>query len=212
MCGNMLPARRPRRRCDRCRRPVSHCLCDHIPALENRTRVLILQHPDEARHPLNTARLAALGLRHADLLVGECFPELERIVASVDHAWLLFPDAEGDAPALPGALGPPGASTLLVVPDGTWRKARRIVGLNPLLKTLPRVSLSPGPPSEYRVRKALEPAAVSTIEAIVRALAKLEPEHDFEPLLRPFRVLVEQQIDAMGEDIYRRHHARDLSK
>lgn len=195
-----------RRRCGRCQRPLSHCLCAYIPALENRSRVLILQHPDEARHPLNTARLAALGLRHADLLVGERFSQLEQLIGSVDRAWLLFPATkEGDSVPLGrnSAVG----STLLIVPDGTWRKARRIVALNPALHALPRISLPPGEPSAYRVRKALEPAAVSTVEAIARTLEILEPETDFRPLLRPFNVLVEQQITAMGEDVYRRNHA-----
>lgn len=196
-----------RRSCGRCRRPLSHCLCDHIPSLANRTHVLILQHSDEARHPLNTARLAALGLRNSDVLVGEHFPELESRVASADRAWLLFPGMDGADAALPPADGAAADSALLIVPDGTWRKARRIVRVNPVLNTLPRVSLPPGQPTEYRVRKALEPAAVSTIEAIVRALEILEPGQNFQPLLRPFKVLVEQQIAAMGPEVYRRNHA-----
>ena len=44
--------------CARCQRPLSLCLCALIPALASRTRVLLLQHPSERRHPLNTARLA----------------------------------------------------------------------------------------------------------------------------------------------------------
>ena len=56
--------------CLRCKRPESHCLCASIPALAPRTRVVVLQHPSEARHPLNTARLAVLGLAGARLLVG----------------------------------------------------------------------------------------------------------------------------------------------
>lgn len=62
----------PRARCKRCLRPVPHCLCALIPQLDSRTRVLILQHPDEAGHALNTARLAALGLINAQLRVGKC--------------------------------------------------------------------------------------------------------------------------------------------
>ena len=51
--------------CLRCKRPESHCLCALIPALTPRTRVVVLQHPSEARHALNTARLAVLGLQGA---------------------------------------------------------------------------------------------------------------------------------------------------
>lgn len=201
------PDTRPRLRCDRCQRPQSHCLCAHIPALSTRTRVLVLQHPDEARHPLNTARLAVLGLQHAQLWVGERFPQLAGELAGADDPVLLFPAAEGDPVFAEPVRGEAGRG-LLVVPDGTWRKARQIVRANPELAGLPRLSLPAGAPSAYRVRRASEPAAVSTIEAIVRALGVLEPERDVQSLLAPFQRMVQQQIDAMGEETFRRNHQR----
>ncbi|MGE4340661.1 MAG: tRNA-uridine aminocarboxypropyltransferase [Pigmentiphaga sp.] len=197
------PPKPPRSCCERCLRPMSHCLCAHIPAVSNRTRVVVLQHPDEAKHPLNTARLAVLGLRRAELWIGEHFPQLEDAIVSVERALLLFPTKEESPPATHGGDG----ALLLIVPDGTWRKARKIVRANPVLNTLPCLSLPAGEPSEYRVRKASELAAVSTIEAIVRALTTLEPQQDFQSLLRPFQVLVEQQVQAMGEEVYQRNYA-----
>jgi DTW domain-containing protein YfiP len=176
---------------------------------ENRTRVLILQHPDEHKHPLNTARLALLGLRRAELLVGEFFPQLDTILSVSGPAFLLFPGESAQIPPLLACNGTV-APALLVVPDGTWRKARKIVHTNPILHTLPRLSLPPGTASRYRVRKTTVPDAVSTIEAIERTLAVLEPEHDFGALLKPFDVLIEQQIAAMGPEVYRRHHLRQV--
>lgn len=196
-----------RLRCARCQRPASHCLCTQVAPVPSRTHVLVLQHPEEARHPLNTARLAVLGLPNAELLVGEQFAQLDGMVASAAQAWLLFP---GPAASLPQPLGRGGAGggELLIVPDGTWRMARRIIQANPVLGLLPRLSLPAGEPSAYRVRRAREPAAVATIEAIVRTLAILEPWQDFQPVLKPFHALVEQQIQAMGEDVFRRNHMR----
>lgn len=199
-------ARRPR--CGRCLRPASHCLCAYIPNLHNHTHVLVLQHLDEARHPLNTARLAVLGLAKAELLVGETFPQLADKLAVAEQALLLFP-AENESSVLQAPTVAAKASTILVVPDGTWRKARRLIRSNPILNTLPRLSLPPGEPSAYRVRKASEPAAVASIEAIVRALHILEPQQDFQPLLKPFNKMVAQQIQAMGEDTYRRNHTEE---
>lgn len=204
----MLKPNKPRRsRCERCLRVMSYCLCAHIPALANATSVLILQHPDEAKHPLNTAGLAALGLKNADLWIGEYFPQLDVRIQSVEQALLLFP-AENPGACAPLLARPEAVSSLLVVPDGTWRKARKIVRMNPALSALPRLSLALGEPSEYRVRKAPHPGAVSTIEAIARALTILEPDQDFQPLLKPFSVLIEQQINAMGEEVYRRNYLR----
>ncbi len=203
-----MPEQKPssRPRCARCLRPMSHCLCAHITVAPNRTRILILQHPDEQKHPLNTGRLAVLGLARAELLVGEHFAQLKEIIAAAGSAFLLFPTRDA-ALLRPLVAARDDEPSLLIVPDGTWRKARKIMYANPVLATLPHLSLPLGEPSEYRVRKAREPAAVSTIEAIVRTLTVLEPELDFHPVLKPFRVLVEQQIQAMGADLYQRHYS-----
>jgi len=193
-----------RPQCPRCLRPQTHCLCPLIPSLDSRTRVLLLQHPSEVNHALNTARLAALGLTNAELIVGEVFEDLPgllnrpgyqaRLLFPADDAQPLQANRESDQPLL------------LVVPDGTWRKARKMLHLNPLLAALPRVTLAQGGVSRYRLRKAPGPGALSTIEAIVQALETLEAPTTFAPLLKPFEALIEGQIAAMGEEVFQRNH------
>lgn len=196
----------PRPVCPRCCRPLSHCLCALIPSLPSRTRVLILQHPDEVRHALNTARLAALGLQNAELKIGEHFPDLPHWLSDEYRACLLFP---GDgAQTLPLSDGEDSRPLLLVVPDGTWRKARKLIYLNPLLAGLPRVSLPVGLPSRYRLRKAPGEGALATIEAIVAALELQEAPARFDTLLRPFEALIDGQIEAMGSETFQRNHQR----
>lgn len=195
-----------RSRCERCQRPQTHCLCALIPQLDSRTRVLILQHPDEAKHALNTARLAALGLGNAELRVAEQFAELPELLNDPAYqACLLFP-GEGAQPlsAVAGAQDP--RPLLLVVPDGTWRKARKLLYLNPLLAALPRVALPEGLTSRYRLRKAPMAGALSTLEAIVTALNILEAPQQFDQLLKPFEALIEGQIEAMGAQTFARNH------
>jgi DTW domain-containing protein YfiP len=194
-----------RARCERCLRPENHCLCALIPALDSRTRVLILQHPSEVNHALNTARLAVLGLNNAELVVGEVFDHLATLLDVPGYqARLLFP---GDgATALTAQTGE-AEPLLLVIPDGTWRKARKLLHLNPLLAALPRVTLGNPPPSRYRLRKVPGAEALSTLEAITHALHTLEPDRSFEALLRPFDALIEGQIAAMGEETFRRNHS-----
>ena len=130
-CDQRVVKTMSRSRCERCLRPDAHCLCALIPQLDSRTRVLILQHPDEAKHALNTARFAALGLSNAQLRIGEVFEDLAELLNPPGYQpRLLFP---GDA-AQPLTVGQAEAlPTLLVVPDGTWRKARKLLHLNPLL-------------------------------------------------------------------------------
>lgn len=193
-----------RPQCSRCLRPTTHCLCALIPRLDSRTRVLLLQHPSEVNHALNTARLAALGLVNAQLVVGEVFEDLQALLNPPGYqARLLFPD-ENAQPLQ--AYTPSDEPLLLVVPDGTWRKARKLLHLNPLLAALPRVTLAEGAVSRYRLRKAPGPGALSTEEAIVQALQVLEAPTSFEPLLKPFEALIEGQIAAMGDEVFQRNH------
>lgn len=194
-----------RAHCPRCLRPVTHCLCPLIPSLDSRTRVLLLQHPSEVNHALNTARLAALGLNNAQLVVGEVFEDLPALLNLPGYqASLLFPGE--NAQPLQAGTGTD-KPVLLVVPDGTWRKARKLLHLNPLLAALPRVTLAPGAVSRYRLRKAPGPGALSTVEAIVQALQVLEAPTSFEPLLRPFEALIEGQIAAMGDAVFQKNHS-----
>ncbi|MBV4484131.1 DTW domain-containing protein [Pseudomonas sp. SWRI153] len=193
-----------RPQCPRCLRPQTHCLCALIPSLDSRTRILVLQHPSEVNHALNTARLAALGLTNAELIIGEVFEDLPALLNRPGYrARLLFPADDAQPLQVYGKSDEP---LLLVVPDGTWRKARKMLHLNPLLAALPRVTLAEGGVSRYRLRKAPGPGALSTVEAIVQALQTLEAPASFEPLLKPFEALIEGQIAAMGEEVFQRNH------
>ena len=195
----------PRPRCERCQRPLDHCLCALIPSLDSHTRVVLLQHPSESTHALNTARLAALGLVNAELRVGEVFEDLGELLNRPGYRpVLLFP---GDVAQVLTAYGDvDDRPLLLIVPDGTWRKARKLLYLNPLLDALPRVTLAQVTPSRYRLRKAPEPGALSTLEAVVQALNVLEQPTCFDALLRPFEALIEGQIRAMGVETFERNH------
>lgn len=197
-----------RLQCPRCMRPAPYCVCAQVQTIDHRTRVLVLQHPDEQKHPMNTARLAVLGLAHAECLTGLEFPDLAARLAAAHSPALLFPGPQACTPQH-WASPHPGlpAPDLLIVPDGTWRQAGRLVRANPELEHLPRLMLADGATSRYRIRRAAQENAVSTIEAIVSTLSVLEPETDFAPVLRPFEAMVEGQIRAMGEAAYARHLA-----
>jgi len=197
-------ARRPS--CPACLRARGACICHHACALTSRADLLILQHPLEVRNAKNSARLLHLSLPGSTLAVGEAFEP--GMLASLLHAGgrtplLLYPDTPGDA-AL-GVAPPPAfdAGPLahperlrLVVLDGTWRKSRKMLYVNPLLQGLPRLALSDVPPSAYRIRKAHAAHQLSTLEAAALALARLEGDPGWSaPLLAAFDGFVQQQAD-----------------
>ncbi|HEY3351914.1 MAG TPA: tRNA-uridine aminocarboxypropyltransferase [Polyangia bacterium] len=185
----------PRAVCPRCRRPVRVCYCRHITPLETTTRVVLLQHPRERDVAIGTAYMASLCLPRAELHVGVDWsdsPALARALADPGRrAVLLYPGAG----AVDLAPTPPAEPLTLVVVDGTWAQTRKVVRLNPALRALPRVTFTPATPSEYRIRKEPDAACVSTIEALMHVLGRLEGEPArFRALLDPFRAMIDAQL------------------
>jgi DTW domain-containing protein len=191
--------------CARCRRPQVVCYCESVTSLPTRTRVLLLQHPRERRVGIGTARMAHLSLPNSTLRVGVDFAAdrvVQRAVSEGSSAHLLFP-----GPGARDVADLPRDETLtLVVLDGTWNHAGRLLKLNPALGALPRVSFSPLRPSDYRIRRQPAPFCVSTIEALAFVLEVLEPEAGpFERLLDPFRAMIERQERFISEVRSLRH-------
>ena len=84
------------------------------------------------------------------------------------------------APALATQASQQPAIERLVVLDGTWRKSRKMLYLNPLLAQLPRLSLDHVTASAYRIRKAQASGQLSSFEAAALALSQLQnwgPQH-----------------------------------
>lgn len=202
----------PRAVCSGCGRPERVCLCAHVTRVASRTKVVVLQHPREADVPIGTVRLLELGLdgleRHVGVTFDEAHPARRAIAEAAEPPILLFPGTG----ARDLAREPPSSPVTLVVIDGTWWQAQKLLKSNPFLAALPRYSLTPDAPSRYRIRR--EPAAhcVSTIEAIVQALSVLEGGADFGPLLGPFDALVEHQLTFARETAARRQRLRPKEK
>jgi DTW domain-containing protein YfiP len=180
--------------CRRCLRPESHCYCAHLTPIASRTRVVFLQHPREYRMPIGTARMTNLGLANSELHVAadpDAHPRVRALADAGASTALLFPGPGAVEPwALPG--GPP---TTLVVLDGTWIQARKMLERSEQLRRLTRVGFTPAVPGAYRIRR--EPAAhcLATVEAVVQVLGRLEDDPErFTPLLRAFEQMVEQQL------------------
>jgi DTW domain-containing protein len=174
--------------------------------------VLILQHPMEVDNAKGSARLLHLSLQSSRMVTGEVFDEKELqalLMAPSSLApqaamrpVLLYP--EGSHDQVPGLRTPEllcaeqlaqAAQIRLVVIDGTWRKSRKMLYLNPLLQQLPRLSLQDTPASRYVLRKAHQPDQLSTLEATCVALGQLQADHSaFAPLLLAFEGFVAQQL------------------
>ena len=167
--------------------------------------VLILQHPMETHHPKGTARLLHLSLPGSQLLTGQVWDDavlraaLHALNAAGDlvQPVLLYPgDAVSSVEAAdPAELSSRSVRLRLVVMDGTWRKSRKMLHLNPQLQALPRCALAEVAPSRYGIRKAHAAHQLSTLEATCAALTQLDGQPDkYRPLLAAMDGLVAQRL------------------
>jgi DTW domain-containing protein YfiP len=159
-----------------------------------RTRVVILQHPREARLAICSAWLARLSLVNAELHRGVRFTEGSEpwTLAARPGAAVLFPCEEATPAAALSEAPPP----VLFAVDGTWQQAGKMLAQNPWLGALPRVSVDAGRPSGYAgLRKEPGKVHLSTIEAIALALGDLERDPArFEPMVAAFHRMVALQL------------------
>ncbi|WP_334187849.1 tRNA-uridine aminocarboxypropyltransferase [Noviherbaspirillum sp.] len=201
--------------CGICLRPERACICSWITPVAHTAEVLVLQHPMETDNAKGSARLLHLSLPRSRLIVGEQFDE--RVLHAMLHApsspeshavhpVLLYPDTPEAAAmglaqpaALPMTLLHHPSQLRLVVLDGTWRKSRKMLYLNPLLQRLPRLPLLDVPASRYLIRKAHRAGQLSTLEAVCHALMQLEENAQrYQPLLAAFDGFVARQAAAAG--------------
>jgi DTW domain-containing protein len=181
-------------RCIRCRMHAHLCVCDLVPTLETRTRVVFVVHRSENRKSTNTARLAAACLANSHLVVRGLLGEPPRVAWDpASRPLVLFPSP--DATTLTAGEKAP---TTLIVPDGTWRQASKMPRRIPELRDVPCVALPPGPPSAYRLRRRPRETGLATIEAVARALGILEGPEIEAALDRVFRAMVERTLRSRG--------------
>ncbi len=170
--------------------------------------MVILQHPREARLAICSARLTRVALANAELhraIDLDGHPRIRELLAGGGTA-LLYP-GDGATPVEGLAGRPPRA---LLVLDGTWIQAGKMLEANPSVAALPRISLAPSRPSGYReLRREPAPGHLSTIEAVAMALGALERDPArFAPMVDAFHRAVALQLEcAQGARRSPRHRA-----
>lgn len=182
--------------CGRCMRPPVICVCEALPdqpIRTNRTSLLVLQHPAEARKRMSTTPLLPLCLEDCEVVVGHEFhpgdvPKLDAALASTEaKPVLVFPgrgvqtldsfvqqERAMEANAL--APGPQQRYTLILV-DGTWIQAKRTMRVSPALwdARAHRVQFTDTVLSDLEpIRKEPENHCMSTAEAAAFSLAALD--------------------------------------
>ena len=224
--------------CDACHRPGPQCLCATLPPsgrIGLATDVLVLQHPVEFRRKtVSTVPVLGLVLENCRVLVGRSFgDELEGLIdGAVEEGrtpLLLFPgedaitlDEEGaaeelarsrlqrglESPAGTGASSQTTARHLLILVDGTWTQAKRMLRHSPVLLEKCQAVQFTGTDDRSiydSIRKQPHGSCLSTLESCERTLRLLEPDcprrkEASHHLLESLKALIRTQID------YERRH------
>lgn len=191
-------------RCSRCWLETSDCICSLLPTIQTRTRISIVMSWSESCRPSNTGRLANLVLDNSEVrLRGVPRRPFDPtgLVTPGRRTLLLFPDPEAEV--LTRDYGQvDGLPITLVVPDGTWRQARKTCRREKTLKSLEAIKLPPGPPSIYQLRRAKRSDQLCTYESISRALGILEGPEVERRMIEPLRVAIERQLRARGKSVH----------
>lgn len=191
--------------CQKCNKVQSMCICHMITLIDNKYKLIILQHPSEANKAVGTARILSLSLAKCELYCQEVLPAE---VLQNGPTFLLYPPAEGEPIISASDQAFPENSQFILL-DGSWKKVYRLLQLNSQLASLPKVALDICEPSQYTIRKSSKENGVSSVEAGFYLLSQLEHQSDkFQPLLDAFQGMIQQQLKCMPAKIRQQHYGQ----
>lgn len=188
--------------CYTCFRPNTHCICENVDPFSAHTNFLLLQHPNEWRKYYSTAKLVKQMVTNSSLLRGVTFEE-ERLRNAIGSyaPYLLYPGAASvDCEQVELT-----DRNLIIVLDGTWDEAQKIVYRNSLLHDIPRISFRRALTSTYRIRKPPKGGYLSTVESVGHLLTlnavcsgRSHMIPTYQKLFDLFNLMVERQLAHLG--------------
>ncbi|MDC0598837.1 DTW domain-containing protein [Gammaproteobacteria bacterium] len=194
--------------CEKCKRPKTVCYCHLIKVVENHWPVYIVQHFEESRHAIGTAKIAELSLKSCKTHVLE---EEQIFKALNEHdqsnndivPTLIYP---GESSVSLKQLRRAGQGKLIFI-DGSWRKSRKIFYESAYLQSLPRYGFSLETKSRYKIRKEPKEGYCSTLEAIIYMLATLENDaNKYSNLLEIMDWMIERQLEFIGNETFNKNY------
>ncbi|MBZ2193841.1 DTW domain-containing protein [Pseudoalteromonas arctica] len=191
--------------CNHCNFALNTCICSAITNINNKVKVIILQHPSEEKIAKNTAKLLNLCLTDCQIVKGENNDDFSILKSlPVSSTVLLYPNEHAvnlDDSAEQSNIK---NITHLIVVDGTWKKAYKILQLTTLLNQFKTVSFKQLPKNRYAIRKAPRADSLSTLEAVAHSLFLIE-QLNTAPLYNVLNELIQKQTQHMPEHVKARY-------
>lgn len=194
--------------CPACRQLGWLCVCVHAPRLAIRTPLVVVVHVSDMPRTSSTVRLLGLAIRDITILPHGVFPDPADPEANMPAGAtpvVLFP-GHGAKPLTPELVASLPSPPALVVPDGNWRQASRMVKRIPLLAGAVKVALPGRAAPGLALRRNQEGHHMPTYEAVAQAVGILEGEPVAGPLLDFYRRATDRMLMVRGKmklsDVY----------
>lgn len=168
--------------CDKCGLPTINCICNIVPKIETKAKILILSTEKEFIRPSNTARLIKLiNPKSTELILWKRTNIPEKLIEYINsdkyEIYILFPTEKDEILERKFEYKASGKTPAFIILDGTWKEAAKMFRKSDYLNKLPRISLNPNYKSEYILRRGASEGELCTIEA---AIEVLKLNHEFE--------------------------------
>ncbi len=176
--------------CEVCTRALKGCICKFTTTTANTTPVTILRHPSEVKSLKGTVQLLALSLEDIQLYDGEVFEKEDILKPNLENI-LVFPSDESVNLKEFVATEQLDNKKHFIFIDGTWKKAYKILQLNPYLKDITHINLQLDSDSPYAQVRKQKDGGFSTLEAVVNTLKAFEGDEEYKSLEKSFEQFVE---------------------
>ena len=197
--------------CYRCLRPHSACLCEHIKALPTHAQFIFLMHPKELKkEKAATGRLTHLCLTNSKIIDGINFtlhPKLNKLIEDENNfVVVLYPGDQAKNLSRGEFYHSEikNKKLVIIVIDGTWATAKKMMKQSKNLHSLPRICFTPEKPSEFLIKQQPHELCLSTIESVHLLIQnlkilKLENCEGEDVLLEIFRKMRDFQLKCASD-------------
>lgn len=186
----------PENRCIKCQVNEKLCFCEKILNCDNRSTVSVVMHFREEFLTSNSSYLGNFSLNNFSIHTrGRKEHELsEKDIIHPDcHQLILFPDKDS-VELTSQYLDKIDKPIQLIVPDGTWKQAKRIRRRVSFLKDIPSVKVTTPYSSRYFLRKQANEFGMGTYEAIALALGLIDNMDVQKRMLDNFDIMVHAHL------------------
>jgi len=196
-----------RKKCYKCYRPKSSCMCRYIKSFETNTKFIILMHPKEFKKVKNgTGHFTHLSLKNSELFVGVDFTNHKQIneIISTCRAYILYPSQDAiNLSKEPLNIGSNENIAIFII-DSTWSCASKIFTESKNLQNLKHISFDNTKLSQFKIKEQPQDYCLSTIESTLTVLELLNDyalenitEKNLNNFLSPFNEMIKYQIKCL---------------